>query len=109
MDKIKRRMLNQLETVKLGDLLRLHCLTVDGCAAYHEGWDDERIREEFNRANGCEITAANVLGLRVVILGHLPKARKPPTLNGMLRRLEALEAWAAERGPGRGDAFRRPE
>lgn len=85
--------LNALQTIKLGDQLRQVCSSVGGYSVYSEGWDDEKVA----KAMGDEYVANNVASLRRVLFGEMPPRRKPPTLQQLQQRIEALEEWAAAR------------
>lgn len=85
------KVMKQHELFALGDYLRQVCRQVNGFAVYDPGFDDAKIAEKM-----C-CTVHNVAGLRKNLIGDM--AGKQPALTplNLLRRIEALEAWAAGR------------
>jgi hypothetical protein len=93
-----RTMLKQADLFKLGDLLRQHCKTENGFAVYSEGKDDAEILKLMNEAHpDLRINHSNVAGLRKSLFGNLRSAPDKVTMQHLLDRIEALEAWAAAR------------
>jgi hypothetical protein len=90
-----RKHLNLAQQVKLVDLLRQHCSSVDGCAVYHDGWDDMHIL--FEMGDGCGLSS--VKHTRRTLMGELRKPTGSPTLDDLARRVEALEQWARRSDP----------
>jgi hypothetical protein len=88
----------------VGDLLRKHCVNVDGHAVYDDGWSDHKIIETL-RESTPSISKRNVENLRVNIIGRLapsPGSRFTSAelinrLDWMTTRIEELTAWAHER------------
>ena len=88
----KPNKLKQFETVKLSDLLRKHCTTVNGFAVYEEGWNDQRIVKELEAQ--FKINETNVGNLRRVMIGVFPPSEKTGGKASnveLIRRLEAAE------------------
>lgn len=88
----KKNALKQLETIELADKLRTVChKTEDGMANYEFGWDDQKLAESLN------LTISNVQGMRLRLIGKTKSETTTITNTHILKRLEALEAWASAR------------
>lgn len=80
--------LKQADVIALADFLRKVAKSENGVCIYDDGYNDQKVAHELS----C--TVNNVAGMRRAILGDLPKVVGG---NDIIRRLEALEAWAAAR------------
>lgn len=88
----KRHTMTHLEAIRVGDMLRQHCIAVDGVAVFEDNWSDQRVVDEIGT-----VTLTNVENLRKSMLGPLAKPDPVPTLESLSQRIKALEAWAAAR------------
>jgi hypothetical protein len=89
----KKSTLTQLRTVELADKLRAVCHKAeDGLAQYEFGWDDHKL------ANNLGISPHNVQSIRLRLIGRTrAETVGTTTTTHLLKRIEALEAWAKAR------------
>ena len=104
-----RNALSRKDLFVLGDFIRQHCKADDeGNAIYDPAWSDILVFEKF-RGEGMILTLHNVQGLRVEIVGPLPKsnaagylknqqfAEIQAKLDNLTAGLELVMLWASER------------
>lgn len=90
----KPRKMTHFQAVLLGEELKKHCKTVDGMAVYDEGYDDRKVAALVD----ANMSHLSVAGLRRAMFGDLKMGRPgEPNIKELLKRIEALEAWAATR------------
>ncbi len=75
------------DVVKIGDVLRAHCIGEAGRAIYEDNWNDARVAEVAG------VGVHSVAYMRQAMMGRLT-APRAITLEA---RIAALEAWAAAR------------
>ena len=90
--------LSMSDIIKVADLVRAHCRSINDEAVYDPEWSDKRI------ANESGISIATARNIRSNLLGKLKHAEKPPPLEDTLadleRRISALEQWQLENHGG---------
>jgi len=96
-----KHVLSQTDLIELADILRKVCIKADGdVAVFTAGWSDARIVAE----SGGRFVLTNVQGLRRKLIGDIKTlsskegcAALPHQASEILRRIGALESWAAAR------------
>lgn len=85
-----KRVMNQVETVKMADIMKQHIRVVgDGMCDYEEGWDDERVAKETSPDLGSNHSS----NLRLNLFGKLAQQVASAPQDA---RIVALEAKVAQ-------------